>query len=130
MISQRPIAGWGLGGLSTGMLQHPGLILPHADSPINHGQFNPHSSYVYQGASTGLIGLALMLGALVVALTCMGLRVRNDPVMIVPLAMLSAWIVISAFEATLLAGVGVGALVLFLMPAITRATQEPAEHLT
>ena len=130
MISQRPIAGWGLGGLSTGMLQHPGLILPHADSPINHGQFNPHSSYVYQGASTGLIGLALMLGTLVVALICMGLRVRNDPVMIVPLAMLSVWIVISAFEATLLAGVGVGALVLFLMPAITRATQEPAEHLT
>ena len=132
MISQRPIAGWGLGGLSTGMLQHPGLkrAWPHLDAPINHEQFNPHSSYVYQGASTGLIGLALMLGTLVVALICMGLRVRNDPVMIVPLAMLSAWIVISAFEATLLAGVGVGALVLFLMPAITRATQEPAEHLT
>lgn len=126
LIARKPIAGWGLGGLSTGLISQPGLDFewPFNKTTIDQQQFNPHSSYVYQAASTGLIGLAVMLCVLMVAVIQMGGRIRREPVITVSLAMLAAWIVVSAFESTLLAGVGVGMLAMFLIPAfrVSRTT--------
>jgi O-antigen ligase len=120
MMTRKPIAGWGLGGLSTGLKTQPGLAFtwPYNKTTIDQHQFNPHSSFVYQAASTGLVGLSLMIGVLAMALIQMGLRIRGEPVIIVPLAMLAAWTIVSAFESTLLAGVGVGLLAMFLIPAM------------
>lgn len=120
LIEQRPIAGWGLGGLSTGLLSQPGLASRHnpQETPINASQFNPHSSYVYQAASTGLIGFGIMTCTLIGAIVLMVSRIRRSPMIIVPLAMLAIWSVVSTFESTLLSGIGVGLLVLFLLPAI------------
>jgi hypothetical protein len=102
------------------MLQHPGLARnrDHGHTSIDQGQFNPHSSFIYQAACTGLIGLALLLGVLGLAVIRLALFMGRDPQTVVPLAMLSAWIVVSAFESTLLAGVGAGLLVLSLIPAM------------
>jgi O-antigen ligase len=127
VIEARPILGWGLGGLSTGMLRHPGLSRSsdQNQTSIDQSQFNPHSSYIYQAATTGLIGLALLVGLLAVAVTRVVLRMGRDPHMIVPLALLSAWIVVSVFESTLLTGVGVGLLLFFLIPAMV-----PSAHVT
>jgi O-antigen ligase len=120
LIVQRPLIGWGLGGFSAGLINQPGLASRHNPdgTPINANQFNPHSSYVYQAASTGLIGFGIMAGTLIVAICLMVSRIRRTPMTIVPLAMLSMWIVVSTFESTLLSGIGGGLLIMFLLPAL------------
>ena len=119
LITHRPLIGWGLGGLSTGLLNQPGLTSRHnpKGTSINEGQFNPHSSYLYQAASTGLIGFGIMASTLIIAIGLMVSRIHKTPLNIIPLSMLTIWIVVSAFESTLLSGVGVGLLVMFLIPA-------------
>jgi O-antigen ligase len=128
-IAERPIAGWGLGGLSTGMSRYPGLARGDESNrtPINQAQFNPHSSYIYQAGSTGTIGLALLVGVLAMGVARLVLRVRHSPQAVVPLAMLSAWIVVSTFESTLLSGVGVGLMTFFLIPAMAPAGSTDAD---
>jgi O-antigen ligase len=129
IIIKNPIAGSGLGGFSSELTKQPGLAFewPYDKDSIDQQQFNPHSSYVYQGASTGLVGLLVMLGTLGVAVIRMGLRIRGEPLAIVPLAMLSAWIVVSTFESTLLSGVGVGLMTFFLIPAMAPAGSTDAD---
>ena len=125
-ILARPITGWGLGGLSDGLAGRPGLVYREHES-MDSAQFNPHSSFLYQAASTGLIGFALFSCVLVCGLWMLTLRVATMPTMAVPLCMLTAWIVPSVFETTLLSGVGVGLLAFLLTPTLMLKQSGPIE---
>jgi len=115
---QRPIAGWGLGGISHAIQDYPGLTFAKRGAITDH-QYDPHSSYLYQMGSTGYIGLLLMLGTLLTAIWLFVTRIRCDATLVVPLAMLSVWIVGSVFESSILSGTAVGLLGLSLAAAAT-----------
>lgn len=116
VTAAKPMTGWGLGGLSRGLEHYPGLTGRKVEQ-ITYSQFDPHSTYLYEAASTGLVGLTLFISVLIMSLTTLTLRIRMCPGAIAALGILAVWIICSVTETYLLSGTGVAVLAIGLATA-------------
>jgi len=116
-LAASPLIGWGLGGLSKGLADYPGMRGLYSQQPITSQQFDPHSTYLYEATSTGLLGFSFFSIMLAGAVATLAFRIRGAPCAAAAVGLLAAWMVCGIAETVVLSGIGVAILALGLAAA-------------
>ncbi len=114
VFEKHPIIGSGGGGISAYLDEAWWLNEPSQDEAgitIRHQHLNPHSMYLQVLASTGIIGLILMMTPMVLSFIRL-IRRMGDPVYCGAAFVLVSWMVGATFDSYQMVGTQVGLLML------------------
>ena len=116
--------GVGAGGIASQLGDYPGLLIPPGESqlPVDWPvePFQPHSSWLWTFAATGIPGIALLIATVMLSLIGQVRRIADDPAFLATFGMLFAWCISSVFDTLLISGATVAALSLALCGGLIR----------
>ncbi|MCH2142196.1 MAG: O-antigen ligase family protein [Phycisphaerales bacterium] len=124
IITEHPWRGVGAGGIASQLGNYPGLLIPPGETrppknwPIE--PFQPHSSWLWTMAATGLTGFTLLMSTVLLGLIGQVRRVAEDPAFLATFGILFAWCIASVFDTLLISGVTEAALALALCGGLIR----------
>ncbi|MDP7030124.1 MAG: O-antigen ligase family protein [Phycisphaerales bacterium] len=120
-VQKRPLCGIGLGGLWHAFEAHPEFTntdrLEDGYRRVEADHKHAHNSWLFVSATTGLIGLALMLGTLGSGLAAEVRRMASQPIALVGFGIVVSWMVANVFDSLILSGSTSQLLVLGLLAA-------------
>ena len=128
IITTHPWRGVGAGGIASQLGDYPGLLIPDGESqlPVDWPvePFQPHSSWLWTFAATGIPGIALLIATVMLSLIGQVRRIADDPAFLATFGMLFAWCISSVFDTLLISGATVAALSLALCGGLIRKSSQ------
>ena len=120
-----------MGAWPTRFASTPGLIMHKHEAQqlqIHETPMDPHSTWLFMLTSSGLVGFALMMSTIALALFYLARQVASTPAYLSSIAVGTCWVVTASFETNVLNGTAIGVLVMVIVGGLAAAQQWRHEH--